>query len=136
MSMENTDINFFKCEVKEYDDIDCQINKIKETIKPLNEKIKTLKQKRDDLQVDICSYMSKNEIDQCNLNSGKLEFKESKAVKPITKASIYDKINEFFDKNFTDEFKKLSSEQKARELHTFIYEDREYSAKTFLRRKL
>lgn len=131
----SSDINFFKCEVKEYDEIDAQIKKIRDTIKPLNEQIRELTKKKNSLQVGICNYMEKNEIDQCKLNTGKLEVKETKVVKPVTKASIYDKMNEFFQTKMTDEFMKLSSEDKARELHNFIYEEREYNSKTCLRRK-
>ena len=109
---------------------------IKDKIKPLNSQIKVLKDKKVDLQKVICEFMVSNEIDECKLNSGKLEYKESQTVKPINKASVFDKINQFFSNNFDEEFKQLPSDEKAKVLHTFIYETaREYTPKTFLKRK-
>ena len=70
-------IEYFRVEVRQFDEIESQIKSIREKIKPLNEKIKTLRVKRDELQRGICDYMAQNEIDACNLNSGKLEYKES-----------------------------------------------------------
>ena len=133
--MSSTPVDHFKCDVRQFDDIDSQIKTIREQIKPLTARVKELMTKRKELQTGICSFMAENEIDACNLPSGKLEYKETKAVKPITKAYILEKLEDFFEKNYSDEFKKMNPEEKAGIIHAFIYTDREYTPNTTLRRK-
>jgi len=131
-----SELDFFRVEVREFDEIDTQIKTIQDKIKPLNKKIKELRAKKNELQGGICDYMKKEDINGCNLASGLLEYKETKSVKPITKAVIFDKLNDFFSKKYTDEFKQLNPDEKAKCIHTFIYEeDREYTPKTILKKK-
>lgn len=62
------DVAFFKVDVKEYNDIDEEISDLNNKIKPLNLRIKELKAKKSELQGNICEFMSKNKIDQCNVS--------------------------------------------------------------------
>ena len=134
--MADQDVEVFKTEVREFDDIDSQIKTIREKIKPLNNKIRELTTAKNKLKTDICDFMGKNEIDSCNMNNGKLQLKDKKAVKPISKGDIYDSMTSFFTKKFTEEFKALDPSEKAKLLHSYIYEEnREYSeSQTLLRR--
>jgi hypothetical protein len=130
-----TPVDYFKCEVRQFDEIDSQIKTIRDQIKPLTAKVKDLMGKRKELQSGICSFMAENEIDACNLPSGQLEFKETKAVKPVNKAYILGKLEDFFQTDYTDEFKTLNPEEKANAIHNFIYTNREYTEGTALKRK-
>ena len=134
--MADQEVEVFKTEVREFDEIDAQIRAIREKIKPLNNKIKELTTAKNKLKTDICGFMASNEIDSCNMNTGKLQFKEKKAVKPISKGDIYDSMTTFFSTKYNDEFKTLDAADKATALHTFIYEEnREYSDTQTLLRK-
>ncbi len=134
--MADKEVEYFKTDVREFDEIDEQIKTIRTKIKPLTEQIKKLTTKKTELKTGICNFMAKNEIDACNLNNGKLQLKETKAVKPITKGDIYDGMSVFFTSHYTDTFKELDPAEKAKALHTFVYqENREYSDKQTLLRK-
>lgn len=130
-----TDLDFFRTEVKSYDSLDAEIKDITDKIKPLNLKLKDLKSKKSELQGNICEYMAQNDIDTCNLKSGRLVYKESKAVKPVTQADVKDSIIKFYTQELEDSFSKLSSAKQAEILIEFIYEkNRESSTKSTLRR--
>jgi hypothetical protein len=134
--MADHDVEVFKTEVREFDEIDAQIKSIREKIKPLNTRIKELTTVKNKLKTEICGFMATNEIDSCNMNSGKLQFKERKAVKPISKGDICDSMSTFFTKHYDEEFKAMTPNDKAKALHTFIYqENREYADTQTLLRK-
>ena len=80
------DINFFKIEVKEYNELDEEISNLTGQIKPLQAKVKELKAKKSELQGNICEFMAKNKIDQCNVSN--LDKIPSKGIK--AKALVYD----------------------------------------------
>lgn len=80
------DINFFKIEVKEYNELDEEISSLTSQIKPLQAKVKELKAKKSELQGNICEFMAKNKIDQCNVSN--LDKIPSKGIK--AKALVYD----------------------------------------------
>lgn len=62
------DVDYFKLEVREYDDIDNEIKTLNEQIKPIQQKIKELKAKKSQLQGNLCEFMSRNKIDACNVS--------------------------------------------------------------------
>ena len=129
------DLNFFRTEVKSFDTIDSEIKELMDKIKPLNLKIKGLKSKKSELQGNICEYMAKNDIDTCNLKSGRLVYKESNAVKPVTQTDVKDSIIKFFTHDVCDTFDEANSSEKAQALIEFIYEkNRESVSKSTLRR--
>lgn len=62
------DVDYFKLEVREYEEIDNEIKTLNEKIKPLQQKIKELKAKKSNLQGNLCEFMAKNKIDACNVS--------------------------------------------------------------------
>ena len=128
------DIEFFRTDVKAFDNLDLEIKQLSEQIKPLNMKLKELKSKKSELQGNICEYMAKNDIDTCNLKSGRLVYKESKSVKPLTQGDIKESITKFFQ-NEPNNFNNLTNSEKASTLIEYIYDvNREASTKSSLRR--
>lgn len=129
------DLEFFRTDVKSYDSLDIEIKELTDKIKPLNLKLKELKTKKSELQGNICEFMAKNDIDTCNLKSGRLVYKESKAVKPVTQTDVKDSIIKFFTQEVDDAFDEANAPEKAQALIEFIYErNRESSTKSTLRR--
>ena len=132
--MSDSTIDHFKCEVRRFDTIDLEIKNITEKMKPLQNRLKELKQSKKSLETNICSFMETNEIAECKLSQGALLFKESKNVVPLSKQSIRQSIIKFFQDNYDDEFKKSSAEKKAESLFNFVYENREYKENKTLKR--
>ena len=131
--MSDSTIDHFKCDVRRFDTIDSEIRTINTQMKPLQNRVKELKDSRKSLEFDICSFMQTNEIAECKLTDGALLFKESKNVVPLSKDAIRQNIASFF-KEEGDDFKKLSSEEKADKLFKFVYENREYKENKSLKR--
>lgn len=132
--MTDSTIDHFKCEVRRFDTIDTEIRNINEKMKPLQSRLKELKQTKKTLENTICSFMEINEIGECKLSEGALLFKESKNVIPLSKESIKLNILKFFQDNYNDEFKKSSANEKAESLFKFVYENREYKDNKSLKR--
>lgn len=132
--MADSTIDHFKCEVRRFDTIDSEIRTINEKMKPLQTRLKELKQTKKTLENTICSFMETNEIAECKLSEGALLFKESKNVVPLSKESIRQNIMKFFYDYYDDEFKKSSAEEKAELLFKFVYEIREYKENKTLKR--
>lgn len=132
--MADSTIDHFKCEVRRFDTIDSEIRTINEKMKPLQTRLKELKQTKKTLENTICSFMETNEIAECKLSEGALLFKESKNVVPLSKESIRQNIMKFFQDYYNDEFKKSSAEEKAESLFKFVYENREYKENKTLKR--
>lgn len=128
------DLEFFRTDVKSYDALDSEIKEISDKMKPLTARLKELKSKKSELQGNICEYMAKNDIDTCNLKSGRLVYKESKTMKPVTQGDVKESIIKFF--NMTDnDFYKMNSTDKSQTLIDFIYEtNREATTKSTLRK--
>lgn len=130
--MENLDT--FKLEVNQFEVLDKEIKLISEQIKPLNTNLKELKSKKSELQGNICEFMSVNDIDICNLKSGKLVYKETNSTKPVSHAEVKQSI-QFFYNNLPEDFNSMSMNAKADKLISFIYdENREKVSKTSLRK--
>ena len=132
--MTDSTINHFKCDVRRFDTIDTEIRSINDKMKPLQSRLKELKQTKKTLENTICSFMETNEIAECKLSEGALLFKESKNVVPLSKESIRQNIIKFFQENYNDEFKKYNAEEKAETLFKFVYENREYKENKVLKR--
>lgn len=132
--MTDSTINHFKCEVRRFDTIDTEIRSISDKMKPLQSRLKELKETKKTLENTICSFMETNEIAECKLSEGALLFKESKNVIPLSKESIRQNIIKFFLENYNEEFKKSNAEEKAETLFKFVYENREYKENKVLKR--
>jgi len=128
-------VEHFKMEVRKFETLEQEIQKISSIIKPHQDKLKDLKKQKNDLQTNICGFMQTNEIGECKLQEGALIYKETKNVVPLNKSAIKENILKFFKDQFkTEEVKKMSSEDLADALFTFVYESREYNEKTTLKR--
>ena len=68
MNSQLDNVDFFKVDVREFQEIDDQIKYLTDQIKPLNNKIKELKVKKSELQANICEFMAKNELGTCKVN--------------------------------------------------------------------
>jgi len=132
--MANSTVDHFKCEVRRFDTIDTEIRTINEKMKPLQLRLKELKQTKKTLENTICCFMETNEIAECKLTDGALLYKESKNVVPLSKETIRQNIIKFFQENYDDEFKKSNAEEKAETLFKFVYENREYKENKTLKR--
>ena len=132
--MADSTIDHFKCDVRRFDTIDNEIKIINDKMKPLQTRLKELKQTKKTLENTICSFMETNEIAECKLSEGALLFKESKNVIPLSKEVIRSNIINFFKNFYNDEFKKYSAEEKAENLFKYVYENREYKENKILKR--
>lgn len=131
----NNNIETFKNEVKQFDIIDAELKELSEKIKPIQSRIRELKSRKSELQGNICEYMSTNDIDECNTKNGKIMYKETKSVKPLTQADIKESIRSFLA-NVTDEFTKATPTEQADILIEFIYDtNREKTVKAGIRKK-
>lgn len=127
-------IDHFKCDVRRFDTIDMEIKQLNEQIKPIQTRLKELKQSKKSLENTICTFMETNEIAECKLTEGALLFKETKNVIPLSKEAIRLNMIKFFNEYYTDEFKKSNAEEKTEELFKFIYENRDYRDNKTLKR--
>ena len=104
-------------------------------MKPLQIRLKELKDSRKTLESTICSFMQTNEIAECKLGDGALLFKESKNIIPLSKDGIKQNIIKFFEEYTNNEiFKKGSAEEKGELLFEFVYKNREYKDNKTLKR--
>jgi len=125
----------FKYDVRKYDSLECEINTLTNQIKPLNNKLKDLKKTKSELQNSICEFMETNDIGECKLQTGSLQFKESKNVAPLSKSVIKDNIYNFFRQyNNKSEFNDATLDEKSQMLFSFVYENRNYLTKNTLKR--
>lgn len=128
-------IETFKCDVKQFDIIDAEIKELSEKVKPLHSRIKELKSRKSELQGNICEYMATNDIDECNTKNGKIVYKETKSVKPLTQTDIKESIRSFLA-DVTPEYTEANSSQKAEMLIEFIYDvNRETTVKAGIKKK-
>lgn len=115
------EIEFFKKDVGDYNEIDTQIKDIKKKIKPLQDRIKELTQKKKQKQDEVLNFMSSNNLDVCHVgDDSKLELKNTSVSKPITKGDVYDRIYKFFSEE-VDKTSDMDTQQKAKFLHDYIY---------------
>lgn len=80
------DVDFFKSEVREYEDIDSEIKSLNDKIKPIQQRIKELKAKKSHLQGNLCEFMSKNKIDACNVSG--LDKIPKRTIQSATSESV------------------------------------------------
>ena len=105
-------------------------------MKPIQDRIKELLNYKKEKQTEVLSFMEKNDLDVCNTNSGTIELKQSTHMKAIKKADVYDRLVKFFSYD-SDKIHGMSSEEKAKFLHNYIYvEDREKSENKSLKCKM
>ena len=136
LNVTDEEVLFFKQEVSEFNKIETEITEIKKKIKPYQDKIKELTKIKQEKQTEVLSFMKTNELDICNTDTGVLELKNKTVTKQITKAGIYDRLYHFFAYD-TDKISNMTTEEKARFLHNYIYvENREKAETSVLKCKL
>jgi hypothetical protein len=136
LNVTDNEILLFKHEVEEYNKIEIEIKNLKLKMKPIQDRIKELLNYKKEKQTEVLSFMEKNDLDVCNTNNGTIELKQSTHVKAIKKADVYDRLFKFFTYD-SDKIHGMSSEEKAKFLHNYIYvEDREKSESKSLKCKM
>jgi hypothetical protein len=136
LNVSDNEILLFKHEVEEFNKIEIEIKNLKLKMKPYQDKIKELLAIKKEKQGDVLSFMEKNDLDICNTNTGTVELKNATHVKAIKKADVYDRLVKFFSYD-SDKINGLSSEEKAKTLHNYIYvEDREKTENKTLKCKM
>jgi hypothetical protein len=136
LNVTDNEILLFKHEVEEYNKIEIEIKNLKLKMKPIQDRIKELLNFKKEKQTEVLSFMEKNDLDVCNTNTGTIELKQSTHVKAIKKADVYDRLVKFFSYD-SDKIHGMSSEEKAKFLHNYIYvEDREKSENKSLKCKM
>lgn len=120
LNVSDQEIQFFKNDVTQYNDLDTQIKELKKKMKPLQDKIKELNKIKQDKQAEVLSFMETNELDMCNIDTASFELKNTKNVKQITKGDVYDRIYKYFSED-TDKTQGMPAEEKAKFLHDYIY---------------
>ena len=110
-----TDNAKFEELVKSYVELDDQI-------KQASKDIKTLKDKKKELDCTITDYMKLNSIEQVNITGGKLKVYVSKVKSPINKEHIFDVLSTKLD------------EKKAVDITDYIMENRQTEEKEVLKR--
>jgi len=117
---ENQEFQFFKenlkTNVKEYLDIDEQIDK-------LNKALKERKKKKTELSLEILDTMKKIDVNYMNIKGGKLVYAVTKSKAPLNKTNITKSLGKYFN-----------SDEKGMELCKFLFENREQIEKVRLKR--
>tara|TARA_B100001287_G_scaffold189299_1_gene159897 strand:+ start:647 stop:1060 length:414 start_codon:yes stop_codon:yes gene_type:complete len=136
LNVSDQEIQFFKNDVNNYNEIEIEIKEIKKKIAPLQEKLRELNKKKEEKQKEVLYFMQTNELDVCNTDDASYEVKTTKNTKQVSKADAYEKLLKFFEAEKYSEIKDLDPEGKARFLHNYIYvEGREVSNKVSLKSK-
>lgn len=115
------EIEFFKKDVGDYNEIDTQIKELKKKMKPYQDKIKELTQKKKQKQEEVLNFMSSNNLDVCHVGEdSKLELKNTAVSKPVTKGDVYDRLYKYFSED-THKTEDMDAQAKAKFLHDYIY---------------
>jgi len=80
------------------------------SIKELTNQLKSLREKRDNYNYQILSYVNKNNLTNATIkvSDGNLKFIDYKIVQPLTYKFLNDSMQKFFkDKELTDKFIKF-----------------------------
>ena len=121
LPVSDQEIEFFKKDVGDYNDIDNQIKDLKKKMKPYQDKIKELTQKKKQKQDEVLNFMSSNDLDVCHVgDDSKLELKNTSVSKPITKGDVYDRIYKYFSEDI-EKTSGMNPQEKAKFLHDYIY---------------
>lgn len=90
-------------------------------MKPYQDKIKELTQKKKQKQEEVLNFMSSNNLDVCHVGEdSKLELKNTEVSKPVTKGDVYDRIYKYFSED-ADKTEDMDAQGKAKFLRDYIY---------------
>jgi hypothetical protein len=104
--------------IREWIEIDNDIN-------VLHKKIKQLKENKKTLTSSLVNVMKNNEIDCFDINDGKLIYSKSKIKKPINKKTLLSALDVYFQDN----------SELAKEISDHILNSREETIKESIRRR-
>lgn len=142
MNLNGNTIERFATDLEYFAQIEKQIKDIKISIKPLREKLRKLTVEKKEIEIQLCSTLKKNELNEVELpgNKGYLEFKVTNSVIPIKQDDIKIKLIEFFETGKGSElnFNSLSPDKKGLEVYNYIYskENRDKIKKETLKLKV
>lgn len=94
-------------------------------IKKLQEHLRNKKKQNKLLTDELVNLMKDNEISVVDIKNGKIVHKISKTKKPINKQSLLTILNNYY-----------KDENKATEISSFIFENREIIVKDYIHRKI
>jgi hypothetical protein len=94
--------------IKEWVNLDNEIRELKK-----QEKIR--KKRQCELSKSLMDIMKSNEIDEFDINQGKIVYKKKNVKKPITKKNLLEILSKYYDGDLTS----------ASKLKTFIMDNRE-----------
>jgi hypothetical protein len=94
--------------IKEWVNIDNEIRELKK-----QEKIR--KKRQDELSKNLMEIMKSNEIDEFDINKGKIIYKKKNVKKPISKKNLLEILSKYYKGDLTS----------ASKLNTFIMDNRE-----------
>ena len=97
--------------------------KMDDDIKTLQNALKDIKKKKENMTPKILQFMKNNELKHLDTNDGKLQYKSSFVAKPLNKKMIMNRLGDYF-KNL----------DKGIEVATYILENREKEEKIRLTR--
>lgn len=89
--------------------------KIDNEIRSLNSEVKSRKKEQKTISQSLMNVMKTNNIDEFELNDGKITYNKKNVKKPITKKALVSILSKYYDGNL----------QKAIELNSFILDNRE-----------
>ena len=99
--------------------------KMDDDIKTLQNALKEIKKKKEEMTPKILSFMKNNELKHLDTNDGKIQYKSSFVSKPINKKMIINRLGDYF-KDF----------EKGANAAAFILENREKEEKIRLTRSV
>tara|TARA_B100001287_G_scaffold272524_1_gene274341 strand:- start:8858 stop:9268 length:411 start_codon:yes stop_codon:yes gene_type:complete len=135
LNVSDEEIQFFKNDVTQYNELESQIKELKRKMKPLQDKIRELTKIKKEKQGEVLQFMEANELDVCNTDAGSYELKSTKNTKQITKGDVYDRLYTYFSED-ADKTHGMPPEEKAKFLHNYIYvEGREKTVSKALKAK-
>ena len=110
--------NEFKIAVKKWVEIDNEQKKIRGVSS-------NLKKEKDKLQIYITHFMETNDMKNKNIliNDGKIQYSTSKTTQPISKKYIIEKLTKYYNNS-----------DKAEEIASLLYDNREIRYKSNLKR--
>jgi hypothetical protein len=138
--MNERNIETFRKEVIEFNEIDIIIKKIKEKMEPMKNGIKTLVERKKDLQKSISLFMSSNELSVCNLpkdvDNGAIKYTCAEVHVPMTQDHMKKAIMSFYDskEHMSEQFLGLSDEEKGQYMISYIQSSRPKVPRESLRR--
>lgn len=132
--IQENDIDKLNKAVRAYSELDGLIVNIKKEIDPYKKQLKTLTDKKKEIEKELIVFMNEKNANvvnivqdkEKNIEPGLLKLTEKTSAPPVTKNIIKDQLVHFFndDDFYNNNFLTLNSNDKAECLYNFIYNNR------------